>query len=52
MEFYQTPLDDIYHQFETQSSGLASEEAARRLEIHGFNELQTRIRINGEYGKA
>ena len=46
MEFYQTPLDDLYRQFETQSSGLASEEAAHRLEIHGFNELQTRTRIH------
>lgn len=46
MEPYQIPLDEIFRQFKTRPSGLAPEEASRRLSIDGFNELQTRIRIN------
>lgn len=46
MEFYQTALEDILRQFKTRRCGLTAEDAARRLETHGLNELQTRTTIN------
>ncbi|HEY5674977.1 MAG TPA: cation-translocating P-type ATPase [Malonomonas sp.] len=46
MELYQATLEAVYQQFDAQPSGLTTAEAAKRLEIHGFNELQTRTRIN------
>lgn len=46
MEFYQAPLDEIYRKLQSRPAGLTPDEAARRLEQHGFNELQTRTRLN------
>ncbi len=46
MEFYRSSINDIYRQLETSPSGLTSEEVERRLQLHGYNELQTRVHIN------
>ena len=40
MSYYNTPLNDLYVQFSTSDKGISSEEAARRLQRYGYNELQ------------
>lgn len=46
MAFYQTPLDDLFRQLETEPAGLAPEEAQRRLQRDGLNKLETKTDIN------
>lgn len=46
MEFYQCPVDEVFAELRTPADGLAPGEAARRLEIYGFNELQTKTAIH------
>jgi Mg2+-importing ATPase len=41
-ELLSIPLEELYEKLETSENGLSEEEAKRRLEIYGFNELKKR----------
>jgi magnesium-transporting ATPase (P-type) len=41
-ELISIPLEELYEKLETSENGLSEEEAKRRLEIYGFNELKKR----------
>lgn len=46
MDYYQQEIADVYASLETSSAGLGPEEAARRLEVHGPNQLATHSEIS------
>ncbi len=39
-DWHSTPIDDLYDALDTGEAGLSSDEAARRLETHGPNEIR------------
>ncbi len=46
MDFYQTPLDELFQQLKTVTDGLSAEDAEARLQLYGPNELETKTVIN------
>ena len=46
MKFYQTPTKQIFESLHTSEQGLSDEEAEKRLEREGLNELETETKIN------
>ncbi|NLC70597.1 MAG: HAD-IC family P-type ATPase, partial [Desulfuromonadaceae bacterium] len=46
MDYYRQEIDDVFASLETSPAGLNPEEASRRLEIHGANQLATHSEIS------
>ncbi len=46
MEFYQESIDPIYQELNTSQKGISEDEAKKRIERDGPNELQTETQIN------
>jgi len=46
VDFYRKPVDEIFSLLDVIPAGLSSEEAMLRVEIHGYNELETETSIN------
>src|SRR3990167_86490 len=46
MEYYKAKIEEIYKELKTSPKGLAEEEAAKRLEKHGPNEIKAAKKIS------
>ncbi len=46
VKFYQTPIKQIFESLHTSEQGLSDEEAEKRLQREGLNELETETKIN------
>lgn len=46
MEYYKEPVEKIYEELNTSETGIPEDEAKKRLEKDGLNELQTETKIN------
>ena len=46
MEYYQTPADQVFKDLDSNQNGLSDDEAQKRLEKYGTNELDTEEKVN------
>lgn len=46
MDYYKKPIEQIFEELNTSEKGISEEEARKRIEKNGLNELQTETRIN------